>query len=176
MARLKKCKSCGNMVARDAKRCPQCGGKVNQSHGCLMIIILMVVILVVAKISSPNNNVPSTPNNDTPKKENPNSPEKADAFQVDYFSNDGAIIFAQNFLEKYSGNVKYSTVAKVDKVTTSKSRKKTGDLWTVNQEFIAKNALGVDLKHSYSAIIEFKSGAGYRMVMLMIDDVAVYPK
>ena len=170
MARLKKCKSCGNMVARDAKRCPQCGGKVNQSHGCLLFIILVALIFIGTCVAVPN--VKSTHD----VKENPNSPEKADAFQVDYFSNDGAIIFAQNFLEKYSGNVKYSTVAKVDKVTTSKSRKKTGDLWTVNQEFIAKNAFGVDLKHSYSAIIEFKSGAGYRMVMLMIDDAAVYPK
>lgn len=180
MARLKKCRSCGNMVARSAKMCPQCGGKVNQSHGCLMIIILMVIIFVAAKISSPNSDVPSTSNNDAPKKENPNSPENADAFQVDYFSNDGAIIFAQNFLEKYGDNIKYTTAAKVGKFITSKSDKrtdqKTGDFWSVYQEFTEKNAFGVDLKHSYSAIIEFKSGAGYRMVMLMIDDVAVYPK
>jgi hypothetical protein len=168
------------MIAKDAKICPQCGGRVKKSHGCLMIIILMIVIFVAAKISLPNSDVPSTSNNDAPKTENPNSPENADAFQVDYFSNDGAIIFAQNFLEKYGDNIKYTTAAKVGKIITSKSDKrtdqKTGDFWSVYQEFTEKNAFGVDLKHSYSAIIEFKSGAGYRMVMLMIDDVAVYPK
>ena len=172
MARLKKCKSCGNMIAKDAKICPQCGGKVNKSHGCLLFIILVALIFIGTCVAVPN--VKSTHD----VKENPNSPENADAFQVDYFSNDGAIIFAQNFLEKYGDNIKYTTAAKVDKAETSNpgKTKKSGDFWIVSQEFTEKNAFGVDLKHSYSAIIEFKSGAGYRMVMLMIDDVAVYPK
>lgn len=154
--------------------CPQCGGKVNKSHGCLLFIILVALIFIGTCVAVPN--VKSTHD----VKENPNSPENADAFQVDYFSNDGAIIFAQNFLEKYGDNIKYTTAAKVGKFITSKSDKRTekkaGDFWSVYQEFTEKNAFGVDLKHSYSAIIEFKSGAGYRMVMLMIDDVAVYPK
>ena len=164
------------MVARDAKRCPQCGGKVNQSHGCLMIIILVALIFIGTCVAVPNGK-------STPVKENPNSPEKADAFQVDYFSNDGAIIFVQNFLENnVAKNVKYITSANVKHVSESVAEafKKLGvnekNVWSVSQEFSEKNAFGVDLKHSYSAIIEFKSGAGYRMVMLMIDDVAVYPK
>ena len=172
MSRLKKCNSCGNMIARDAKRCPQCGGRVNKSHGCLLFIILVALFFIGTCAVVPN----SKSGHDVAQ--NPNSPENADAFQVEVFSNAGAELFAQNFLEQYSGNVKYSTVAKVDKAETSNpwKTKKSGDFWTVSQEFTEKNAFGVDLKHSYCAILEFCSGKGYRMAMLMIDNVVVYPK
>lgn len=177
MARLKKCKSCGNMIAKDAKICPQCGGRVKKSHGCLLFIILIALIFIGTCVAVPN--VKSTHD----VKENPNSPENADAFQVDYFSNDGAIIFVQNFLENnVAKNVKYTTAANIEHVSESVAEpfKKIGvnekNAWSVSQEFSEKNAFGTEIKHKYTAFIEFKSGSGYRAIILIIDDVVVYPK
>ncbi len=193
MARLRKCKSCGNMVARDAKRCPQCGGKVNKSHGCLMIIILMIVIFVAAKISLPNSDVPSTSNNDAPKTENPNSPENADAFQVDYFSNDGAELFAQNFLEKklntiVSIKLKFTSPAKITKFSdvapefakhVQNNKKKIGtsvnveNVWVVEQKFCDTD--NREEEASYYALVEFKKGAGYRVIFMSVNNKQIFP-
>lgn len=165
MAKLIKCKSCGNMVSKDASTCPQCGGKVKKSHGCLLFVILVVLFIACLSMISGGSSGSSSERKD------------ADPFQVEVFSESGAIIFAQNFLEKYGSNIKYTTAAKVDKAETSNpgKTKKSGDFWTVSQEFTEKNAFGVDLKHSYCAIVEFCSGKGYRMAMLMIDNSVVYP-
>ena len=158
-----------------------------------MIIILMVVILVVAKISSPNNNVPSTPNNDTPKKENPNSPENADAFQVKVFSNSGAELFAQDFLEKklntiVSIKLKFTSPAKITKFSdvapefakhVQNNKKKIGtsinveNVWIVEQKFCDTD--NREEEASYYALVEFKEGAGYRVVFMSINDKQIFP-
>lgn len=191
MARLKKCKSCGNMVSRSAKMCPQCGGKVNQSHGCLMIIILMVVIFVAAKISSPNSDVPSTSNNDAPQKEN--NAQRADAFQVEVFSNSGAELFAQDFLEKklntiVSIKLKFTSPAKITKFSdvapefakhVQNNKKKIGtsinveNVWIVEQKFCDTD--NREEEASYYALVEFKKGAGYRVVFMSINDKQIFP-
>lgn len=109
------------------------------------------------------------------------SPEKADPFQVDYFSNDGAMIFVQNYLEsKISSNIKYTTAAKVKKVVATGNAKVASgvnpdNLWTVYQDFTERNAFGVDLKHSYIAMVEFAKGKGYRIILLTVDDVVIFP-
>lgn len=159
------------MIARDAKICPQCGGRFKKSHGCLLSIIFAILALVA--INSADNG--KTSSNDHSRSN--------DAFQVENFSNDGAMIFVQNFLENnVATNVKYTTSANVKDVSESVAEafKKLGvnekNMWSVSQEFSEKNALGVEIKHKYIAIVEFKSGAGYRMITLTLDDVIVYPQ
>ena len=49
MPKLIKCKSCGNMIAKSASFCPQCGGKVDRSNG---LAILFLIVLVVAIFTS----------------------------------------------------------------------------------------------------------------------------
>lgn len=171
MARLKKCKSCGNMIAKDAKICPQCGGRVKKSHGCLLIIIFAILSLIA--IRSAGNG----------KTSGENKPSSNDAFQVEKFSNDGAMIFVQNFLENnVSKSVKYTSPANIANVPESVAEpfRKFGvnpkNLFSVSQEFTESNAIGVELNHKYNAIVEFKSGAGYRLLTLVIDDVLLYPK
>ena len=80
MAKLKKCKSCGNMVSTDAKTCPQCGARVKKSHGCLLIIVFLILVLIA--ISSAGNGKTSG-NNQT---------SSNDAFHVKVFvDSDGDI-------------------------------------------------------------------------------------
>ena len=159
------------MVSTDAKTCPQCGARVKKSHGCLLIIVFLILVLIA--ISSAGNGKTSG-NNQT---------SSNDAFQVENFSNDGAMIFAQNFLENnVAKNVKYTTAANIEHVSESVAEpfKKFGlnekNVWSVSQEFSEKNAFGTEIKHKYTAFIEFKSGSGYRVITLIIDDVVVYPK
>lgn len=173
MARLKKCKSCGNMIAKDAKICPQCGGRVKKSHGCLLIIIFAILAVIAVR---------SAGNGKTSAENKPNS-NSNDAFQVEKFSNDGAIIFVQNFLEtSVSKSIKYTSsanIANVPEHVADPFRKfcvNHKNLFSVSQEFIERNSIGVELNHKYSAIVEFKSGAGYRLLTLVIDDVLIYPQ
>lgn len=49
MPKLMKCKSCGNMIAKSASFCPQCGGKVDRSNG---LAILFLIVLAVAIFTS----------------------------------------------------------------------------------------------------------------------------
>lgn len=187
MARLKKCKSCGNMIAKDAKICPQCGGKVNKSHGCLLFIILIALIFIGTCIAVPN--VKSTHD----VKENPNSPENADAFQVEVFSNSGAELFAQNFLEKklntiVSIKLKFTSPAKITKFSdvspefakhVQNNKEKIGtsinveNVWIVEQKFCDTD--NREEEASYYAFVEFKKGAGYRVIFMSVNNKQIFP-
>ena len=73
MPKLIKCKSCGNMIAKSASFCPQCGGKVDRSNG-LAILFLILLLLAIFTIclrfmyqdahlaSSPPENIQKAPN------------------------------------------------------------------------------------------------------------------
>ncbi|MCD8375573.1 MAG: DUF4352 domain-containing protein [Oscillospiraceae bacterium] len=56
VAKMVKCKTCGADIAKNAKVCPQCGGKVNRMTpgvaAAICIIIVVAVILIVAVIAS----------------------------------------------------------------------------------------------------------------------------
>lgn len=186
MARLKKCKSCGNMVARDAKMCPQCGGKVNKSHGCLLFAIFIVLAFIGTCVSTSN----SKSGNDVAQ--NPNSPENADAFQVEVFSNSGAELFAQNFLEKklntiVSIKLKFTSPAKIKKFSdvspefakhVQNNKKKIGtsinveNVWIVEQKFCDRENRE---EASYYALVEFKKGAGYRVIFMSVNNKQIFP-
>lgn len=43
MPKLMKCKSCGNMIAKSASFCPQCGGKVQRTSGCAILFLIVLV-------------------------------------------------------------------------------------------------------------------------------------
>ena len=187
MARLRKCKSCGNMVARDAKRCPQCGGKVNKSHGCALFIIFIVLAFIGTCVSTSN----SKSGHDVAQ--NPNSPENADAFQVEVFSNSGAELFAQNFLEKklntiVSIKLKFTSPAKITKFSdvspefakhVQNNKEKIGtsinveNVWIVEQKFCDTD--NREEEASYYAFVEFKKGAGYRVIFMSVNDKQIFP-
>lgn len=187
MARLRKCKSCGNMVAKDAKRCQQCGGRVNKSHGCALFVIFIVLVFIGTCVSTSN----SKSGHDVAQ--NPNSPENADAFQVDVFSNDGALICVQNFLEEKINSVvnvriKFTGIANIqklsdvipefvdsmqankDKIGTSINAK---NVWSIEQEFCDKD--NPSEKFSYYALVEFAKGKGYRVIFLSVGDNQIWP-
>lgn len=177
MPKLMKCKSCGNMIAKSASFCPQCGGKVKRTSGCAILFLIFIAIAFFSVLISGGNG--SSSSSESAQQNNDNSPENADPFQVEYFSNDGAMICAQNHLEsKISANIKYTTAAKVEKLSASGKDKVPGgvnpdNLWIVYQDFTERNAFGVDLKHSYIATVEFAKGKGYRVVTLLIDDTII---
>lgn len=51
MAKLVKCKSCGNDIAKSAKVCPHCGAKNKRGCGCGVVIVAVFVIVAVAFIA-----------------------------------------------------------------------------------------------------------------------------
>lgn len=44
MAKLVKCKSCGQMIAKNAKTCPHCGGKNEISMGARFLLAILAII------------------------------------------------------------------------------------------------------------------------------------
>ncbi len=189
MARLKKCRSCGNMVAKDAKVCPQCGGKVNKSHGCLLFVILMVLVFIGISMSDNGDKINSQNNTINDK----NSPENADPYQVEVFSNAGAELFAQNFLEKklntiVSIKLKFTGPAKISKfsdvspefakhVKNNKGKTLTSinveNVWVIEQKFCDTD--NREEEASYYALVEFKKGAGYRVIFMSVNGKQVFP-
>lgn len=177
MARLRKCKSCGNMVARDAKRCPQCGGKVNQSHGCLMIIILMIIVFIGICTSGEKTETETAKSikleNDTRK--------------------DGAISFAKHFLTnkcfnnevfqvKFYDNVKAEYLKNIARegideklleFAREKGKTEMNNWIVVTQDFSVSDDL--DVKMNYLAIVEFIDEGNYKMKSMSINDKQIFP-
>ena len=44
MAKLVKCKSCGQMIAQNAKTCPHCGGKNEISMGARVVLAILAIV------------------------------------------------------------------------------------------------------------------------------------
>lgn len=107
------------------------------------------------------------------------SDKKEDAFQVEVFSNTGAIIVAQEYLEnKISKNIKFNAGTKIEKLPSSGSfRPPKGvnpqKLWVIDGIFKEKNAFNTILTHSYSIIVEFSEGQGYRVILATVDDTII---
>ena len=51
MAKLKKCKHCGNDVAKSAKSCPNCGGKLGSPFIVRVLVLLFILIFIVVGCS-----------------------------------------------------------------------------------------------------------------------------
>ena len=55
MAKLVKCKACGNDIAKSAKACPHCGAKHKRGCGCfsvggvLLLVLLVLVVYMMGK-------------------------------------------------------------------------------------------------------------------------------
>ena len=43
MAKMIKCKVCGEMVAKDAHTCPHCGARLKRSGGCLSVVFKFLI-------------------------------------------------------------------------------------------------------------------------------------
>jgi len=55
MAKLKKCKDCGNQISKKAKACPQCGAPNSASLSKPFIIFLIIIGLLICMISCGQN-------------------------------------------------------------------------------------------------------------------------
>jgi len=51
MAKLKLCKHCGNEVAKSAKSCPKCGGRI-KGLGILPAIAIIAIIIVIVAVAA----------------------------------------------------------------------------------------------------------------------------
>ena len=181
MAKLIKCKSCGNMVSKDASTCPQCGGKVKKSRGCFLFVILVVLFITCLSMISGGSSGSSSERKD------------ADPFQVEVFSESGAILFVQNFLEKklntiVSIKLKFTSQAKITKFSDAapefakhvqNNKKKIGtsinveNVWIVEQKFCDTD--NREEEASYYALVEFKKGAGYRVIFMSVNNKQIFP-
>ena len=192
MAGLIRCRNCGNMVARSAKFCPQCGGVPKKSHGCALFIVLIVLIFFGIAISGSGDTKSKKENSETEKIDK-TSPENADPFQVEYFSNGGALLFAQNFLEQKVNTVlkvklKFPSAAKISKFSeiapeladiVQRNKEKIGtsinakNVWIVQQEFCDSD--NEKEKFSYYALIEFAKTKGYRVIFMSVNGKQLFP-
>ena len=62
MNKLKKCKTCGEDVARSAKICPHCGAKLKMGHPILTIVVVFFVIVTILGSTDNENNKPKKAN------------------------------------------------------------------------------------------------------------------
>ena len=196
--KLKRCRSCGNMIAKDAYACPLCGGKQKKSHGCLLFFILIVLVFIGIctagnRNSHPENNTSNQRQNREENKAQSAKKRSNDPFQVDTFSNQGAALFVQNFLENRLRSIvnitlKFPSVAKIQKLSDvtpefvdlmQKNKDKIGtsinakNVWSVEQEFCDKD--NPTEKFSYYALVEFAEGRGYRVLFLAVDGKQIFP-
>lgn len=68
MPKLMKCKSCGNMIAKSASVCPQCGGKVQRTSGCTILFLIVFILITFsvflqAVVNKDSNSASSSPEN-----------------------------------------------------------------------------------------------------------------
>ena len=73
--KLKKCKTCGEEIAKNAKTCPNCGAKNKKSNLLLIGIIALVVIIIAAAAGGSDEpvKVDNPSDNTTNKTETPSS-------------------------------------------------------------------------------------------------------
>ena len=196
--KLKRCRSCGNMIAKDAYACPLCGGKQKKSHGCLLFFILIVLVFIGIctagnRNSHPENNVSNHQQDKGENKAQSAKKRSNDPFQVEVFSKDGALIFVQNFLEEKINSavnvrIKFTSVANIQKLSDvipefsdlmQKNKEKIGttinakNVWIVEQEFCDRD--NQKERFSYYSLVEFAEGRGYRVLFLAVDGKQIFP-
>ena len=81
--KMKPCKTCGEMIAKNAKVCPKCGAK-QKGHAGIIIVAVVVIILAVFALAGGGNSGGSSSSS---SKSSPASSEKAEE-PVNYTSVD----------------------------------------------------------------------------------------
>ena len=63
MARMKKCKYCGEEIPKAAKRCPNCNKKVKHPvvTALCVIILLLAILFIILVVTSPSDTATNTP-------------------------------------------------------------------------------------------------------------------
>jgi len=51
MAKLIKCKDCGQEISKQAKTCPHCGKPQVRTSGCVWLALIVIILLVIGAIS-----------------------------------------------------------------------------------------------------------------------------
>lgn len=65
MSKMKNCKSCGSVLPKSAKICPNCGAK-QKKRPVLLIVIAVVLVLGIIGAAAGNSNAPSTSPSSSP--------------------------------------------------------------------------------------------------------------
>lgn len=218
--KLIRCINCGNVIDGRSAFCQNCGSKISKPAGCgklgcIAVLIaggVFFVLCVITAILPPGDN---TKNQETAKDDNKqenrsagtkkqtkkakqkseeNPPENsANSFQVDTFSNQGATLFVQNFLENRLRSIvnitlKFPSVAKIQKlsdvspeiVEEFKHKQKASGvkidpekIYIVEQEFCDRD--NQKERFSYYSLVEFAEGRGYRVLFLAVDGKQIFP-
>ncbi len=179
MARLKKCRSCGNMVAKDAKVCPQCGGKVNKSHGCLLFVILMVLVFIGICTSGEKDKT-ETETTKSIKLENDTRKDGAISFAKHFLMNECfnnevfQVKFYDNVKAEYLKNIAREGInEKLLEFAREKGKTEMNNWIVVTQDFSVSDDL--DIKMNYLAIVEFIDEENYKMKSMSINGKLVFP-
>ena len=186
MATLKKCKTCGNSVSSDAQNCPHCGAKQKKpfwqysgcgcsSAGCLLIVLLAFLICALFINAKDRLNHAK----ELAKDPTPVNVQKTEEKQMEFFDIT-AISFAKTKLEEVLNvktDIKFPKPGKVKKLkgTFDKTMGIKGELYEVKQLFEVKNDYGVWEKYNYRSIVEFHSARGYRVLLIQVDGVQIFP-
>ena len=112
MAKLIKCKSCGNEIASNAKACPKCGAK-NSKPFYKKIWFWVLVVIIIAAIAGSGSNKPKLVSEDKPivtKEEKSNKEEVfniGDTIELDKFKitvNEVKTTNGSDFIKPQEGN------------------------------------------------------------------------
>lgn len=112
MAKLVKCKTCGNDIAKTADTCPHCGAKNKRGCGCgVVIVVLLILLSIGAAMATGKSNAPASHNAPAAVREQPQKQPNAvvssslsylrkvnDICRVDIVQNDVFISFKNNSL------------------------------------------------------------------------------
>lgn len=130
MAKIKKCKNCGQEIDKKEKACPNCGSK--QKSSIKWIIIALVVVCLIGIIASPSDS--SGKNNPVSNNSSQNAAQPSNKVTVPDFSSiskeeivawgkeQGVII---DFSEEYSEEIPVGKVVKQSKKAKSEIEKNT---------------------------------------------------
>ena len=113
------------------------------------------------------------------KEPTPVNVQKTEEKQMEFFDIT-AISFAKTKLEEVLNvktDIKFPKPGKVKKLkgTFDKTMGIKGELYEVKQLFEVKNDYGVWEKYNYRSIVEFHSARGYRVLLIQVDGVQIFP-
>ena len=58
-SKMRACKTCGQQIAKNAKRCPHCGAKNKKGNAFLFILVIVVLLIVVVSMKDDDDQRPA---------------------------------------------------------------------------------------------------------------------
>lgn len=178
MGSLKKCKTCGNEIARSAVTCPHCGARNKMQVGCCSGCLFAIICIVVFTYAT-SSSLSSTDKDRPPEIESQETvvtytpPPKRSSPKVS-FDETALVVFSEEYAEKrlnVKTRLKWSGKWKVEKLR--KSGNYAGNLYAVERDFAVLNASNVEIKHRARISMQFDPDKGYRGVWLTVDGESI---